>query len=90
MAFVKLLGGGTVPATLHLTSEAVTFPALGVPVEVPEGYLPTLLNRELTRPLVIALHTEEAIPAPLVDEDAPPDETPPAAPKKGGRKSKEA
>lgn len=91
MAFVQLLGGGGA-ASLHMTSEPVRFPGPGVPVEVPDGYLSVLLDREMTRPLVVVQVFPEA-PAPEAppDEDDTPDPEPkPTAPKKGGRKPKEA
>lgn len=52
MALVMLQGGPDETATLHLTSEPVTL-VKGEPVEVPDGYVSVLTDRNLTSPHVI-------------------------------------
>lgn len=79
--------------TLCLTSEPVTF-YQGVPLEVPDGYVPTLLNRDLTQ-CTITVYAPGLAPnvaEPLLDPEAgiPVDGPAPEAPepRRRGRKAK--
>ncbi len=67
-----VLKSGTpgVPVTLHLTSEPVTFPGPGVPIEVPDGYVGVLTNPTLTAPHAIDL--VELAPEPAAEEPTAP------------------
>ena len=85
MAFVALAGGTGQPVTLALFSHPVTLPGDGSPVEVPDGYLPTLLDGSLTGVAVLDVTPVEVEPEaepepPKKRRKAEPVESPPVEP----------